>query len=118
MAREISNHDDVIDSRDVIARIEELKELEEPDEEEKAELATLEALAEEASGYAADWTYGETLIRESYFEEYAMELADYMGSVPKDYPWPVRHIDWKAAADELKQDYTAVDFGGVEYLIR
>lgn len=135
MANTISNSDDVIDSRDVIARIEELREEREdythdddgnltnadweadfPDD--AAELAALEALAEEAAGYAPDWTYGETLIRDSYFEEYARELAEDLGMLDKGDRWPHTCIDWERAADELKQDYTAVDFDEVTYWVR
>ena len=71
----ISNTDDVIDSRDVIERIEHLRQLRQPgpvdlgDEDDAqaqddlfAELAALEKLAEEASDYAPDWEYGEALI--------------------------------------------------------
>src|SRR5574343_1100147 len=120
-SREISNSQRVIDSRDIIARIDYLEYLdEEPptddNAEERAELAALRSLAE--SGYSADWSYGATLIRDSYFEEYAQELAEDIGAIGKDLPWPACHIDWEAAADALKQDYTSVDFDGVEYWVR
>jgi len=109
MANTIDNFDDVIDSRDVIARIEELEgerealQLEIDDAEtqwlkteagtneahavvdrrqaayvaldawtasdDADELRILKALADEASGYAADWTHGETLIRDSCFKD-------------------------------------------------
>jgi len=173
MANTISNFDDVIDSRDVIARIEELEGEREAlqdnfDEAESAfddaesdledcddtshgyrdcletalelaetardealealqdwdngsdadELRILKALADEASGYAADWQYGETLIRDSYFRDYAMELADDIGAVPRDLAWPATCIDWDQAALELQYDYTAVDFDGVTYWVR
>lgn len=135
---DISNLDDIINSRDVIARIEELEEdrtdagdpegmessadvaaaLSAWDADNGAELAALKALAEEAEGYAADWRYGETLIRDSYFETYAQELADDIGAIPDDVAWPLTCIDWEAAARELQQDYTSVDFDGVTYWIR
>jgi hypothetical protein len=118
MANEISNTDDVIDSRDVIARIEELEAQDERDESETDELAALKALADEASGYAADWEHGETLIRDSYFEEYAQELAEDCGMVNANATWPNNCIDWDQAARELQMDYTAVDFDGVTYWIR
>ena len=116
----ITNTADYIDSRDVIARIDYLREIEaELDSDEREELTALVALAEEASGYAEDWRYGATLIRDSYFEEYARELAEDIGALGnKDIPWPANHIDWEAACDELKQDYTEVDFDGVAYWIR
>jgi hypothetical protein len=71
-----------------------------------------------ASG-SPDWTYGETLIRESYFTEYAEELCKEIGEIPKELPWYIaNHIDWDGIADELKADYTEVDFDGVSYFIR
>jgi hypothetical protein len=127
MANTISNKDDVIDSRDVIERIdwlgdelaehadlynaEELAEL-------QAELKSLKALADEAEGYAADWPYGETLIRDSYFMEYAQELADSIGAIDNNASWPLTCIDWEQAARELQMDYTSVEFDGVWYWIR
>lgn len=137
----ISNQDDQIDSRQVIARIEELESLlsiddDEDDEtedmdtdplgevdlyeEEREELGVLRALAEEASA-SPDWTYGETLIRRSYFVEYAEQLAEDCGEIPESMDtWPLRYmsIDWEAAADALECDYISVDYGNVEYLIR
>ena len=156
MSREISNNEDIIDSRDVIKRIDELEEerqnlvdtLQEAQEDYDAsenegahgedeetalktavqrlrvwddtneeELASLKALAE-AGEDSPDWNYGETLIRESYFRDYAEELAEEIGAMPKDLKWPCNHIDWDAACDELKQDYLEVDFDGVTYFIR
>ena len=35
--------------------------------------------------------------------------------IPKDVSWPCSCIDWKQAALELQQDYTAFDFAGVTY---
>lgn len=156
---EISNNQDVIDSRDIIERIEELKseqtdfqdsleeakeELESLDEDatddekfekkeavknaEEAlkefdndygeELKALKSIADECEGYG-DWESGETLIRESYFSEYAEELCKDIGDMPKELPWYIAdHIDWDGVADELKADYNEVDFDGVAYFIR
>ena len=150
-------YDDVIDSRDIIARIEELTDerdtlqsvinemIESPpmndaDEGEfedyalelsdakyaledwsgADELAALESLQREAEGYCDDWHYGAPLIRYSYFKDYAMKLADDLGCMDSTQAssWPFTCIDWDQAAEELKQDYTSVDFDGVEYFIR
>lgn len=123
MARSIDNTEDIIDSRDVIARIEELEALAddsdyEMDDDERHELEALRALAEEAAGCAGDWQHGEALIRWSYFKTYAEELAEDIGAIGRDVQWPLGHIDWEAAADELQIDYASVDFDGVEYWIR
>lgn len=86
------------------------------DVEERAELEALKALTSEAEG-CADWEYGEALIRYSYFKNYAEELFDdcYASEIPENLR---SYIDYEAFARDLKFDYTSVDFGGVEYLIR
>lgn len=136
-AREVSNSDDVIDSRDVIARIEELENeqdtlqgaldggsqedinaLDAWESEGGEELKTLLALAEQCEGYSGDWPDGATLIRESYFQTYAEELAGDIGAIDPKATWPNNCIDWERAARELAMDYTHVDFDGVTYLVR
>lgn len=131
---EITTSDDIIDSRDVIARMGYLRSFCEDEDgeiltpetapedhaniEEIEEYAKLQALCDEAEDYASDWKYGATLIRDSHFEDYARELAEDTGAVSRDAQWPLQHIDWTAAADELKQDYTSVEFDGVTYWVR
>lgn len=163
MTDRIENHEDIIDSRDVIARIAELESKREDLElaiqdakdqldarkerlkserlpvdltdeqsvvesaeieletwnssEEAEELKALQALTEEASS-SSDWKYGEMLIRDSYFRDYAEQLAEDTCDMSKATNWPFQHIDWEAAANELKQDYFVVDFDGVDYWIR
>ena len=118
MARSIDNSQDVIDSRDIIERIDELQDIETRDDDENEELTALKALADDAEGYSDDWKYGATLIRDSYFKDYAQELADDIGAISREAKWPNNHIDWDADAEELKQDYTSVTFDGVDYWVR
>ena len=117
--QEIHNGMDVIDSRDVIARIKALESDREDlllkiedakdatDDKEQAiadamcdleswdedgdgiELKQLKALADEASG-CADWQYGEALIRDNYFTEYAQQLAEDCGMLKDSDTWPGR----------------------------
>jgi len=121
MTREITSNDDIIDSRDVIARIEELEEMiregVDDTDDDRAELTALRALAEQGQ-YVDDWTYGATLIRDSYFVDYAKQLAEEIDAIPEFPTWPTMHIDWEAAADELQADYTDVEFDGVTYWVR
>lgn len=121
-ATAIDSNEDIIDSRDVIARIEYLRALAEEtppdiDDDERAELTALEALAEQCNGYG-DWEYGEALIRKSHFRDYAEQLAEDIGAIPEGAAWPVYCIDWEQAARELSVDYMEVDFDGVSYLMR
>jgi hypothetical protein len=127
---EISNSDDTIDVRDVIARVEELEsELESTEDSEggdsleRQELATLTELLDELRGnggdeqWKGDW-YPITLVRESYFEDYAQELADDIGAINSDATWPNNCIDWERAARELQMDYASCEFDGVTYWYR
>jgi hypothetical protein len=130
MTTEISKFDDLIDSRYVDARIAELEgeraawnDAEPTDwsqeyDDDAAELAALESLRDQAKGYASDWKHGATLIDDEYFTEYAEQLAGDIGAVDADARWPNNHIDWEAAAAELKGDYTAVDFDGRTFWVR
>lgn len=80
---EFSNADDVIDSRQITSRIEYLTDYvtENPTNIDAVdELKVLKALESEAEGYSGDWQYGATLIRDSYFEDYARELAEDIGA--------------------------------------
>jgi len=118
--RAIDNTADVIDSRDIVARIEALREAVEAhtaDDHDTAELAALEAFAAEAEPYCADWHHGETLIRDSYFVDYVQELLADCGDIPRDLPFYVV-IDWEATARNIRYDYTGVDFAGVTYWVR
>jgi len=131
--------DNIIDSRDLIARRDYLAEeladrladrlsVEETPEGIKAvqtewdssddaeELRDIEAFLEEGT---REFQHGETLIRDSYFEEYARELAEGVSDYnARSESWPFTCIDWEKAAEELKQDYTYAELGGYTYWFR
>lgn len=143
-----TNADDIIDSRDIIARLEDLRDerdtwepaeppsvadLADPalavnnrpatrweDEcpDEANELTALEALNTEGEDATSDWTYGATLIRDSYFQTYAQEFADDIGAIDRNASWPNTCIDWEQAARELQMDYTSIDFDSITYWVR
>lgn len=122
MNRDIIDRD-IFDSRDVIERISDLEAQDSEDDGsglddfERGELDALERFAEDASS-VADWEYGETFIRGSYFEEYAEQLADDIGAIDGNASWPLNHIDWKAAAEDLLQDYSEFQLDGITYYAR
>lgn len=87
------------------------------DDDEREELAELRVLAADCEGYP-DWGYGVTLIADSYFADYAREEAISVTSGIDFDSWPARHIDWDDAAEELQQDYAAVDYQGYTFWIR
>jgi lipid II:glycine glycyltransferase (peptidoglycan interpeptide bridge formation enzyme) len=142
---EISNYDDVIDSRDINSRYEmllsEFDDLnsaiedaiqdygEESDEVEEAEedkqnwiddyqeeMDMLENIIDRGRQLSSSWNYGATLVRNCYFTTYARELAEEMTDISNN-TWPFNHIDWEAAADALKMDYNEIEFDGVIYWV-
>jgi hypothetical protein len=135
MMTDFSNTDDIIDVRDIIARVEELEALvpETPEdvmpgtgeerEENALELDELTNLLDALEGMGGDeqrrgdW-YPVTLVRDSYFRDYAQETAEDCGLIPEDAGWPSRCIDWDQAARELRMDYSSIEYGGVTYWTR
>jgi len=62
-----------------------------------AEHATAEAVEEAYSGeFSSD-------------KEFAMDMADQLGSIDHDAQWPYTCIDWEFASRELMYDYFEVD---------
>ena len=107
-------HADIIDTRDLVDLLAELNECEDRDYEEQA---LLEALQTMADGIV-DWPYGEALIAEHAFEDYARELAEEIGAIDRDAAWPLSYINWPRAAEALRMDYSAYDVDGVTYYAR
>jgi len=113
----------IFDSRDVIARIEELQEdTKLINSEEEEELFDLLNLQDECQ-HSPDWNYGETIIREDYFTEYIKELIDDCYSIPPeltsgDWPWRHFQLDYEAAAEEAKLDYIECGVADYNYFIR
>ena len=82
-------------------------------DEQQDELDELESVISEIGEDSADC--GVTLIPESEFVEYAEELLKDCGELPRDIPHYIV-IDWEATADNIKQDYSDIDFEGKTYL--
>ena len=118
---------DVIDVRDIIARVLELRDerdeynekMGSPDawggvsDGEPDELNMLEGILSELAGYGGDeefegdW-YPLELIADSYFTEYAQNLAEDCGMVDTNARWPMNCIDWEQATRELQMDYSNI----------
>ena len=103
---------------DTEARINALEGEDELGDDERDEMASLVALREEVQKVTSEWRYGVALINDACFEEYARGFAEDTGMMDRKASWPYTCIDWSAAADELRQDYTPVEFCGVEYWVR
>jgi hypothetical protein len=130
-SHELDLNADIIDARDIIARVEELEnemEGENPDTascwentEVGEEWRKLTEILDDLKGeggdeqWRGDW-YPVTLICEDHFTEYAEQLVCEcydLGKLPNFV-----HIDWEATAREVKVDYSEVSVDGFTYFYR
>lgn len=111
--------DNVLDTRDLENRINELEALENDylDADDRRELKALREFRDEVQGYC-DWLHGDTLVEEGFFPAYAEQLSEDIGLTKRHESWPNNFIDWEAAAAALKQDYTHADLDGFTYYVR
>ena len=93
------------------------EELESWKEEWLSELEEIEAINELENEVGDEWSYGVTLIEEDDFEDFLEQDLEDCGYISKDFPIWIE-IDWKATANNVKQDYSEVEFRGTNYLFR
>lgn len=128
--RDLDLQADVIDVRDLIERFEELESeydaFDTPEEiknwSDLEEFTILESILKELESNGGDeqWRgnwYPVTLIAESYFTDYCVELLDDCGDLPRDLPSYIA-IDWDVTAENLRVDYSEVEIGGSTYYYR
>lgn len=89
-----------------------------PNADEYEELANWLDLKEQAESYCGGRFRDCQLINEGKFVDYCQEYASDIGAILRDAEWPTNHIDWEAAADELKSDYTEIEVDGNTFLVR
>lgn len=80
------------------------------------EYISLMKLQEECEHYC-EWDDGAFFIRDDYFEEYAEQLCEDIGDLPKEVPSYIV-IDWEATALNIQEDYMSAEFDGVKYWVR
>lgn len=85
--------------------------------DEIIEITDIEKLEDEVS--SSEWDYGMTFISEDEFEDYCKELVEDCGYLSKDLPFFISsNIDWAGVADDLRVDYSEVEYQGGTYLFR
>lgn len=80
-----------------------------------AEYESIQNLKDEIG---SPWDDGVYLIGEDNFTEHAEQLAEDIGAIERGASWPCNHIDWRQAAEDLKSDYSTVDYDGEMYYYR
>ncbi len=116
---EIESLDPDEDKEEIRTATENLEKLEEELSDEKEELKILMSFVEDFEGYGGDeqWRgswYPGTLVRESYWEDFAEQECKDLGYIADDFPSWIE-IDWEQTADNIKVDYTSGEFDGVTY---
>jgi hypothetical protein len=90
--------------------------------EEAVELHELTQFRDEVLGYSGESRLRDvTLIADDYFVAYTQDYADQVGAIPTSRDgvrWPLMHIDWEAAAEDLKSDYSEVELLGHSFWYR
>lgn len=65
----------------------------------------------------SEFNDGTALIDESDMEEYVKDLLKDLGYIPKDFPSWIK-IDWNLTTDYVLEDYSEVTYQGTEYYYR
>lgn len=65
----------------------------------------------------SEFNYGVTLIPEDDFTDYVIDLLEDCGYISKDFPSWIE-IDWQKTADNVRQDYSEIEYEGRYYLFR
>jgi hypothetical protein len=87
------------------------------DSSDSERIAAIQDLKNEVN--SREWDYGIQFVKDSYFEEFALDEAENIGAFnARENSWPYNCIDWKKAAEELQYDYSSVEFDGLTYWYR
>jgi hypothetical protein len=109
--------DDTDYFEEILLDEEEIQSWKEDWSDELQEIEDIDDLEDEINN--GEFDYGTTLIPEDYFVEYCKDLVSDIGDLPRDLPSYIENnIDWDGVADDLKQDYSEVEFRGETYLYR
>jgi hypothetical protein len=125
----VNSSQDIVNVLDILGRIKELEHIDGIDnditaeeaehdslEEERFELMVLRSVVDQVGYERCDG--GVSLIRESFFVEYAQEYARDTGLISGDiFEWPLNYIDWTAATEDLKQSFTKIDWDGIVFYV-
>lgn len=81
------------------------------------ELKEIEEIDDVENELGSEFKHGVTLVDVDDWVEYVEQDLEDCGYISKDFPSWIE-IDWEATADNVKQDYTEVNYQGNSYLGR
>lgn len=103
------------DFEDILFEEEEIQNWKEDWLDEIAEITDIEKLEDEVS--CSEFNFGIYFIEEGDFVDYVEDLLKDCGDIPRDFPSWIE-IDYENTAENVKQDYSEVEYRGVTYLYR
>ncbi len=83
-------------------------------EDELVQIIEIDQVEYEVGG---EFEYGCTLIEEDDFEDYVEDMLIDCGYISKDFPTWIE-IDWSATAENVRQDYSELEYKGDTYYFR
>ena len=110
--KNITNSDDVIDSRDILDYIEKYKTDKNFEDEVKALQSIVKQYGDVYSDGIRDLEFGVFFIRDSYFEDYMWDFFLEVNQIDEALEC---YIDIEAFARDQQYNYDTVDFDGVHY---
>jgi len=111
---ELADLDCQEDVEDEILELEnELENLHDELEGLKEEAEDIFELRDECNNYSR----GESLINEDYWVDYVRQMAEDIDGIDTNN-WPYDHINWDAAAEALRMDYTTITWRGQDFYVR
>ena len=81
------------------------------------EIDQISRIGEIEDEIGSEFDFGVTLIPEDDFTNYIEDFLEDIGYIPKDFPSWIE-IDWEATAENVKQDYSELEYEGKYYLYR
>ncbi len=86
-------------------------------QEELDEIVEIDRVEDEVCN--GEFDNGTTLISEYDFQEYCEDFTRDCGYLPRDLPFYIENnIDWSGIADDMRQNYSEVEYQGRTYLFR
>lgn len=99
---------------DILFEQEEIESWKEDWQEEIDQISIIDEIEDEIG---SEFDYGITLIPEDDFTDYTEDFLKDCGYISDDFPSWIE-IDWETTADNVRQDYSELEYEGKTYLYR
>lgn len=99
---------------DILFEEEEIESWKQDWQEEINQITCIDEVEDEIG---SEFDFGVTLIPEDDFTDYVAQDLEDCGYIPKDFPSWIE-IDWEATTENVKQDYSELEYEGETYFYK